>query len=364
MATMQRACNEPRCSALSNVSLVVGITAGERIPWLLDYSLWFANLRFMVPRSECADCHCRVRRLPRLHRHNTACDCDAGFNTSLDHPAATRGMQRAAAAAKELLGWPVLGVLFTHMDMWVNVRSFQSVNFDAIWSPRLGLLTNPHAPSCHARGPSWRRHVPGYIGAQTQQCHSAQVPLLPLVSRHVPGEILRTGDGPTQPLQSCCFGWADMYYVPIFALDVFAELSSALGTEFLEVAIPTIANLIEKQGNVTWWKIGCLGDCCHQLNSPSKNDPTNGRAFCGHKLALDKPQYRGLLTRTVHPNITQARVLIKGDFERFNEELKITNQTYRKNYSGERVASRIRHCGSQLEAEDPWSPAWVEKNAP
>jgi hypothetical protein len=41
-------CNEPSCSALANVSLVVGVTAAERIPWLLDYSLWFANLQFVL----------------------------------------------------------------------------------------------------------------------------------------------------------------------------------------------------------------------------------------------------------------------------------------------------------------------------
>ena len=267
-----KACNEPTCSALANVSLVIGVTAAERIPWLLDYSLWFANLHLMLSTSECFDCHCRVRQLPHVHRRKTKCDCPHGFNTSADHAAATRGMQRAAIAAKDLLGRPVAGVLFAHMDMWLNVRMFQGAPLNSVWSPNGGLLSLPNAPKCFRRGSLFRRHVPGYVVAQTKQCHGPHTPLLPSLNRTWMHGTLAVGAS-VRPLKYCCMGWADMYYVPWFALDAFAELSNALSSEFLEVAIPTIANLLQQEDSVPWYKTPCSGDCCHQLNKPSSTTP-------------------------------------------------------------------------------------------
>ena len=352
-------CNEPSCSALANVSLVVGVTAAERIPWLLDYSLWFANLQFVLSERECADCRCRIRSLPPEHRRKTMCDCPLGFNTSLDHAAATRSMQRAAMAAKDLLGWPVRGVLFAHMDMWVNVRMFQEAPFDSVWSP-LGGLTSVRggAPVCYDRGATFGRRVPPYIRVQTRKCHAPEVPLLPILNRAGPDGTLRVG-ALALPLQYCCFGWSDLYYVPLFALDAFAELSNALSSEFLEVAIPTIANVLQREANITWWKTPCVGDCCHQILKPSSINPHSTKKQCGHKMALDKPQYRGLLTKTVHPQASLVDELLRQDATRYAAEMKATNQSYRIRYSGYRNTSLIRRCGSRDGDEDSFTPAWV-----
>ena len=360
-----KSCNEPSCSAFANVSLVLGVTAAERIPYLLDYSLWFANLHFMLSNEECAECRCQILKLPPAHLRKTAFDCRHGFNTSSDHAAATRGMQHAAMAAKILLGWPVRGVLFAHMDMWINVRKFQHAPFDFVWSPLNGLLTSPDgAPACYTRGNMFRRRVPRYVVAQTRQCHAAAEVLLPILNRTGPDGTLRAGVL-ALPLETCCFGWSDMYYVPQFALDAFAELSNALSSEFLEVAIPTIARVLQQEANVSWWKTPCTGNCCQQIRDPPSIRPSATSQLCGHKLALDKPQYRALLTRTVHPQAPSSLVdkLLRQDAARWTSEMKANNQSYVYGYSMYRNTSLIRHCGSQEDADDPWTPAWVMANA-
>ena len=222
-------CNDPACSAFRNVSLVLGVTAAERVPWLLDYALWFASVHFMVPERECDDCQCYVRQVARAHRRLLVCDCAPDFNTSLDHAASTEGMRRAAADAHHWHGQPVRGVLFAHMDMWINVRSFQVAPFDAMWMPHGGLLSAPGAPYCAASGPTWHKRVPGYITAQTPSCREgSQSPLLPSLRPPQPGGSVYASEFAEQRLAQCCFGWADMYYVPLFALDAFAKVSRFL----------------------------------------------------------------------------------------------------------------------------------------
>ena len=84
--------------------------------------------------------------------------------------------------------------------------------------------------------------------------------------------------------------------------------------------------------------------------------------LCAHKLALDKPQYRALLTLTLHPNATHAKEFVQEDATRFRAEMRSFNPTYNPRLGREggygmsmpRNATPIRRCG-----EGP-SPAWVE----
>ena len=139
------------------------------------------------------------------------------------------------------------------------------------------------------------------------------------------------------------------------------------------MAIPTVATILQQQANVSWWKMPCVGDCCHQVATPSKYDPRVASALCGHKLALDKPQYRGLLQRTVHPNYTWATEFARGDAKRFVDELKESGAHYNNHYSLKRNATRAHRCTAEGLAERPGadgvrhdedaipSPAWVAR---
>ena len=352
-------CNEPKCSAFANVSIVLGVTAVERIPLLLDYALWFASVHLLVPAP---DCQCYVRRSMDC-RTPVACACGHGCNSSnaFNHAAIARGIRHAAKVARDFHGAPVRGVLFAHMDMWINVRSSlyrSEAPFDSIWVPNHGLLSAGNAPFCAPNGASWHRRVPGYVASSTPQCRSMQL-LLPSVSWSVTslGTYVQTSQARKTRLTFCCFGWVDMYYTPTFALDAFAALTIALSTEFNEVAIPTVAAVLQQQANISWWKVPCSGDCCHQIASPTKHDPRQLNTYCGHKLALDKPQYRSLLMRTLHPNYTRALELTKEDGARFAQELKEEGLAYRKHYSMARNASRVRRCNN---GDGSWSRvSWV-----
>lgn len=130
----------------------------------------------------------------------------------------------------------------------------------------------------------------------------------------------------------------------------------AMHSEFLEVAIPTVVTLLQQQARVPWWKITCVGSCCRQLASPSKYDPRVVSTYCAHKLALDKPQYRGLLTKTLHPNYTKAMELVARDSTTFYTELKASGVKYDSHFSLPRNSSRVRHCNMSGHAT---SPAWI-----
>ena len=384
-------CNEPACSGFSRVGLVMSVTATERLPWLLDYALWFAAVHFMVPARDCADCQCRLRRYS--HSTPVLCDCahdfskgegvNGGGSNAFIHVAATRSMMRLAASAQARKS-PVRGVMFAHMDMWINVRSVYyrgDVPLDSVWVPYGGLLSawkntarngswsasGALGPYCALAGASWRASVPKHIVDLSPGCSAAKrrnAPALPALSvRNTrSSEYVHASWTAEIPLRYCCYGWSDLFYVPLFALEAFDRLTSALHSEPVEVAIPTVAALLEEQANVPWWKMPCIGDCCHQMINPSTYSPYTITTLCGHKLALDKPQYRGLLTLTLHPNATRAKEFVREDTKRFWAEMRRFNPTYDPRLgrlggyglSMARNATPVRPCG-----EGP-SPAWVE----
>ena len=417
-------CNEPACSGFSQVGLgnwlpfepgshrfadplipcsplalsVLSVTATERLPWLLDYALWFAAVHYLVPARDCADCQCRLRRY--AHSTPVLCDCTDDFakgehvagggSNAFIHSAATRSMMRLAASAQARKS-PVRGVMFAHMDMWINVRSVYyrgDVPLDSVWVPYGGLPPpvlssvvtvrkgdrtlerttyardeTVSFPYCALAGASWRASVPEHILRLSPGCSTDKrrdAPALPVLSRS--SEYVHASRSADIPLRYCCYGWSDIFYVPQFALEAFARLTSALHSEPVEVAIPTVAALLEEQANVSWWKMPCIGGCCFQISNPSAYSPYTITALCGHKLGLDKPQYRGLLTRTLHPNATRAKELVWEDTKRFWAEMRSFNPTYNPRLGREggygvpmaRNATPVRRCGEGS------SPAWVE----
>ena len=361
---------------------VLSVTATERLPWLLDYALWFAAVHYLVPARDCADCQCRLRRY--AHSTPVLCDCAdefakgehvaGGGSNAFIHSAATRSMVRLAASAQARKS-PVRGVMFAHMDMWINVRSVYyrgDVPLDSVWVPYGGLaqgemernarkpVSNPY---CALAGASWRASVPEHIRKLSPGCSTDKrrdAPALPVLSRS--SEYVHASQSADTPLRYCCYGWSDIFYVPHFALEAFDRLTSALHSEPVEVAIPTVAALLEEQANVPWWKMPCIGGCCLQISNPSAYSPYTITALCGHKLGLDKPQYRGLLTRTLHPNTTRANELVREDTKRFWAEMRSFNPTYNPRLGREggygvpiaRNATPVRRCGEGS------SPAWVE----
>ena len=386
-------CNEPACSGFSRVGLVLSVTVTERLPWLLDYALWFAAVHYLVPARYCADCICRLRRY--AHSTPVLCDCADDFakgagvgglgSNAFIHVAATRSMMHLAASA-QARNSPVRGVMFAHMDMWINVRSVYyrgDVPLDSVWVPYGGMLSAWHktraawvngsvsdsgalGPYCTLAGASWRERAPTHIVEKSPGCSRRlawrrNAPAVPALSRS--SEYVHTSRAADIPLRYCCYGWSDIFYVPHFALEAFSRLTGALRSEPVEVAIPTVAALLEEQASVPWWKMPCIGDCCRQLKQPSAYSPYTITTLCAHKLALDKPQYRALLTHTLHPNATRAKEFVQEDATRFRAEMRSFNPTYSPRLGSEggygmsptpRNATPIRRCG-----EGP-SPAWVE----
>ena len=87
-------CNEFSCSAFNNVSLVLGLTAIERIPLLFGYKDWFANVHLLVPQKECEECRCLVSR---ANAERVSCHCRDDFKDNTDHASISLAIESVVA---------------------------------------------------------------------------------------------------------------------------------------------------------------------------------------------------------------------------------------------------------------------------
>ena len=238
-----RPCGSPDCSAFAHVSLVLTLSHTVRAPLLLAYASWFASLVFLVSdagEEPCAQCRAAVRaNATAANRHRVGCFCieewtRAGsieecspLNISWSAVRHTHYAALFKYALSLAVGSPgdvgggggrrSRGVLLTHADMFLNVRLFHGAAFDAPWlaSGGLPLFGGADAqprelpvPRCYRvasrafeRDRSWF-----WFDHAKPRCRAAVEAL-----------------GGTE----CCFGWADLLYVPRARLAPFGATLAA-----------------------------------------------------------------------------------------------------------------------------------------
>ena len=309
----QAYCNEFSCSAFNNVSLVLGLTAIERIPLLFGYKDWFANVHLLVPQKECEECRCLVSR---ANAERVSCHCRDDFKDNTDHASISLAIESVVAMDG------VRGVLFQHFDFWLNVRRFQDAPLDAIWTLDNGTLNAPNTPYCEPVGRSWSRSFPRHIKSWAGATCGSETPFF------LPAIRTDRASGPKLRLRYCCWGWSDAFYLPSKYISAFSRLSVALNDTFLEVAVPTIVSMLEQHADANRFHVRCprAATCCRQL--VRTNWEPWGTELCGHKLGLDKPQYRAMLRRMLMTNWSLANEVNKADATFFRKRLKETGTPY------------------------------------
>ena len=90
----------------------------------------------------------------------------------------------------------------------------------------------------------------------------------------------------------CCYGWADLAYVPRQMQADFVPLALALSNLSAESAVATIFNHLavargQEQGVEGAWKLlSCAGSCCRTL--PLHDAWLTGAEPCGHRINLQR----------------------------------------------------------------------------
>lgn len=303
-------CGEPSCSAFANVSLVLMLTFTERIPVLLGYADWFASELFFLTAhtidnalrddpEQCSRCHA----LTASHRR-TGCLC-ANFYSPLRHVHYGRAFSRAVALANGKHAnssftadgatthhaghRPVQGVLMCHFDFFLNVRIFHGAAFDVPWLPRRGQVTfangDDPVPRCFpaANGSAlWTDKSWFWFEDARPKCSTYLAQL---------GE------------SECCYGWADILYVPRGMLRLYGTLLSAFPDLHHEVAVPTAMRILSKRLNVTPKALSCNGGTIGRMHNerfgPFVGSPKTYNGFCAHRINLSNTDHQQIVTRFV-----------------------------------------------------------------
>ena len=304
-------CGEPSCSAFANVSLVLTVTFTERVPLLLGYADWFASVLFFLTShtvdndlrddpDQCNRCHA----LTAPHRR-TGCMC-AHFYSPLRHVHYGRAFSRAIALASGKNGSMhnnatlghghhgghrnVQGVLMCHFDFFLNVRIFHGAALTVPWMPRRGQVVfnngDDPVPRCFpvANGSAlWTDKSWFWFEDARPKCRTYLAQL---------GE------------SECCYGWADILYVPRGMSRLYGTLLAAFPDLHHEVAVPTAMRILSKRLNVTPRALQCAGGTIGRMHverfGPFVGSPQTCTAFCAHRVNLSDARHQSVVSRFLH----------------------------------------------------------------
>jgi len=87
----------------------------------------------------------------------------------------------------------------------------------------------------------------------------------------------------------CCWGWADILYVPRPLLADFSALLGALPGIHHEVAVPTSLRLLSLRRNVTVRTLTCNGGAIGRM--PGFAPTPRARNWCAHKMNLSSQRH-------------------------------------------------------------------------
>ena len=192
-------------------------------------------------------------------------------------------------------------LLFTHADMVVNLRrdGFWFANPAVRWSSWLGSgMSFYFGPSCFSLyGPANEEGVRN-VSARFDERSEWATKTREIGTKHKnPGRIGQSRKlchemAAAAGFTTCCFGWADMLFLPrshqhlfVRYAEHFLSMGPATGCQTgNEVAVPTILRNIEllTSGARLYRRVKCTGSCC---SSPKLDEALRAHA-CAHAVHM------------------------------------------------------------------------------
>lgn len=301
-------CGEPSCSAFSNVSLVLMLTFTERLQLLSAYADWFASVLFFMTahtvdnalredHEQCNRCHTLTAR-----RQRTGCFC-AHYYSPMRHMHYGRAFSRAVALAgdddpqhphhhanRTHAHSHVIGVLMCHFDFYLNVRIFHGAAFDVPWLPRRGqvVFRNGELP------------VPRCFPVNSTALYDNDKSWFWFEEARPKCRACVTQLGGSE----CCYGWADILYVPRALMRQYGSLLAHFPDVHHEVAVPTAMRLLALRANVTLRALQCAGGTIGRMHAerfgPFVGTPARAVPFCAHRVNLSHPNHQSVVHQMLH----------------------------------------------------------------
>ena len=284
------------------------LTFAERVPLLSGYADWFASLLFFLTShtvdndlrddpQQCERCRALTAPLPRV-----GCQCSR-YYSPMRHVHYGEAFTKAVALARHGEGRRsasggdgatgrhrgVLGVLMCHFDFFLNVRIFHGAAFHLPWLPRRGQVIfsggDLPVPRCFpvANDTLFRDDKSWFWFENAKELCRACVEKL----------------GGSE----CCYGWADILYIPTPLMRVYGEYLAAFPKVHHEVAVPTAMRLLATRHNVTPRALSCNGGTIGRMHNERFapiGQPRTAPGFCAHRLNLTHAGHRDLVSRMLH----------------------------------------------------------------
>ena len=107
----------------------------------------------------------------------------------------------------------------------------------------------------------------------------------------------------------CCFGWADILYLPRALLAPFGRALGSFAAVHHEVAVATVLRLLAtREPRAAVRALHCHGSCCTSLERRTRRsprgfrpDPRTSDALCGHRLKLNDARHQRLIRSFLEP---------------------------------------------------------------
>ena len=144
------------------------------------------------------------------------------------------------------------GILFFHMDMFVNVAHLRTFDLTRNWVLRDGFPKGGRSPKCFL-ATSQDRNKWFWWDKSRSLCSNA---------------CARTN------ISHCCYGWSDMFYIARSYIDRAAFLFFKFRKVHHEVAVPTILHV---------WESSCSSVLRRMLRTKYRS---NAQTLCGHRIDL------------------------------------------------------------------------------
>ena len=296
---VQASSGRPPCGKLQHVTLVLMVSRAERIISLLGYADWFGAVLYFLQgdAGQCTLCRSAIANVSA--RRNVACDCHTGWVRSThsfrQHTFYLPALLRATQMRR--LG-RVKGVLFSHFDMLLNARLLEQVpSFHVPWVLESGYKLTP--AQVDGQGPGEVPYQPAcfqpnsneivrskwmWFNNSRRKCSSAWL------------QLVRMGVG-VRP--ACCYGWADLFYVPASHLEELVQLASGSFSDVhVEVAIPTAMRIVAARHNLTTIVLHCFGGLVVRgAERELFRGGTNIKYACAHRVDLSKLKGRHVVMR-------------------------------------------------------------------
>ena len=177
-----------------------------------------------------------------------------------------------------------------HFDFFLNVRIFHGAAFELPWFPRRGqvIFSGGDLP------------VPRCFPVRNASLFDADKSWFWFEEAKAGCRACVERLGATE----CCYGWADILYVPRPMLTAFGSLLAAFPDVHHEVAVPTALRILATRRNITPRTLACNGGTIGRMHNerfaPFVGSPRRFNGFCAHRVNLSNPSHQEVVTRFLH----------------------------------------------------------------